>query len=198
MIEFVIIKHKDGGLLILQSERQSKIKELIMERRNLKISEISEILQVSEMTVHRDVKPLIEEGIIMKTFGGITLVREEPGKPERINECILCNCQINPRFVYKIILPENKIEDACCAHCGLIRHFQLGERVIQALCSDFLTGTTVSSVIAWYVFESTIKVGCCKPQILPFEHKDYADKFASSFGGKVINFQGALEKICKR
>lgn len=186
------------GFLILQLERQDKIKELIKARRNLKISEISEILNVSEMTVHRDIKPLIDEGVIMKTFGGITLVREVPGKSESINECILCNCQINPRFAYKIILPENKIEEACCNHCGIIRHFQLGSSVIQALCSDFLTGTTVSSIVAWYVFDSTIKVGCCTPQILPFVEKEYADKFATAFGGKVMNFQDTMEKICKR
>ncbi|NHC39793.1 DeoR family transcriptional regulator [Bacillus sp. MM2020_1] len=182
---------------MLQSERQDKIKELIKERRNLKISEISEIFQVSEMTVHRDIKPLVNEGVIMKTFGGITLVREIPGNPESNNECILCNSQINPRFVYKIILPENRIEDTCCALCGLVRQFQLGESVIQALCFDFLTGTTVSSFLAWYVFESSIRVGCCKPQILTFERKDYAEKFVSSFGGKVMNFQEAIEKICK-
>jgi DeoR family transcriptional regulator, copper-sensing transcriptional repressor len=184
--------------IILREERQDKIVELIKEKRNLKITEISQILNVSDMTVHRDIKPLLDEGFIMKTFGGITLVREEPGKAQNMNECNMCHCQINPRFAFKLILKEDKIEDTCCAHCGIIRHFQLGEKVVQSLSYDFLIGTTVSSYLAWFVFDSSIKVGCCMPQILTFGNKEYADKFVQAFGGEVLDFQETLDKICNK
>ncbi|MGF6949011.1 hypothetical protein QF028_001516 [Neobacillus sp. B4I6] len=138
---------------------------------------------------------LVEEGYIMKTFGGITLVREVPGVIQNVNECVLCNCQIISRFVYKLILPNNIIENACCAHCGIIRQYQLGDNVIQALCNDFLTDRTVSASLAWFVMNSSLRVGCCRPQILSFENKEHADKFVQAFGGKVFSFQETLESI---
>ena len=56
---------------MLRPDRQKKIKEWILSEKSLKIGELSEQLGVSEMTIHRDLKPLIEEGLIVKTFGGI-------------------------------------------------------------------------------------------------------------------------------
>ncbi|GAX89675.1 DeoR family transcriptional regulator [Effusibacillus lacus] len=109
---------------MLPAERQIRIKELIQVRRNLKISELSELLGVSEMTIHRDIKPLIEEGIVIKTFGGITLVRETPGTVSDNDDCVFCNRKIDTRLGYRLILPNNKVETTCCAHCGLLRHYQ--------------------------------------------------------------------------
>src|SRR5690625_7888217 len=63
---------------MLPIERQNRIKELIQVKHNMKISELSKELCVSEMTVHRDLKPLIDAGIVIKTFGGISLVTEYP------------------------------------------------------------------------------------------------------------------------
>jgi DeoR/GlpR family transcriptional regulator of sugar metabolism len=40
----------------------------------LRVSEISKRLDVSEMTVYRDIKPLIEQQKVLKTVNGITLV----------------------------------------------------------------------------------------------------------------------------
>ncbi|MFS8580507.1 MAG: DeoR family transcriptional regulator, partial [Novibacillus thermophilus] len=64
---------------MLPIERQKHIRDLIQKKKTLKISELSEYLQVSEMTVYRDIKPLIEEGLIEKTFGGVSLVEKREG-----------------------------------------------------------------------------------------------------------------------
>ena len=61
---------------MLPVERRSRIKALIQSKQNMKISELSELLGVSEMTIHRDLRPLLEEGLIHKTFGGITLASD--------------------------------------------------------------------------------------------------------------------------
>ncbi|WP_380028302.1 DeoR family transcriptional regulator [Effusibacillus consociatus] len=180
---------------MLPSERQRRIKELIRDRGNLRISELSELLGVSEMTVHRDIKPLVEEGFIIKTFGGITLVREEPGKVLDDNDCVFCSRRIDQRLAYRLILPNNRVESACCAHCGLLRHQQLGDQVIQAICFDFFSNTTISSSSAWFVVDTAIDIGCCQPQILTFARKDYAEGVVKGFGGCVLSFDKAIESV---
>ncbi|HLR79733.1 MAG TPA: DeoR family transcriptional regulator [Bacillota bacterium] len=183
---------------MLPIERQNRIKELIKVKHHLKISELSEELGVSEMTVHRDLKPLLDEGIIMKTFGGITLVREQPLQQSRSNECIICSRTVTERLAYRLILPNNQIEMACCAHCGLMRHRQLGDQVVQAICHDFFRQTTISAPFTWFVMDTSVHVGCCQPQVLTFEVREEADKFVKGFGGSVYALDEAMEAVFEK
>lgn len=181
---------------MLPIERQNRIKNLIQDKSNMKISELSLELGVSEMTIHRDLKPLIEDGIIIKTFGGITLVRDKPN--DNAGECVFCSRGINERLAYRLILPNNKIEMTCCAHCGLLRHRQLGAEVLQAICHDFLNQTTISASLAWYVMDTSVHMGCCQPQVLSFELQEHADKFVKGFGGKVYTYSEAMEVVFQK
>ena len=45
---------------MLANERQQLIRELINSQKNLRISDLSGILGVSDMTVHRDIKVLVQ------------------------------------------------------------------------------------------------------------------------------------------
>src|SRR5690625_7486048 len=93
---------------MLPVERQEYIKTLIMERKNMKISELSKELNVSEMTIHRDIKPIIEEGLIIKSFGGISLVKQE--NENKDNVCIYCSKQIRQRMTFRLIRSNNQTE----------------------------------------------------------------------------------------
>lgn len=179
---------------MLPIERQHRIKELIQDNQNMKISELSKLLAVSEMTIHRDLKPLIEEGILAKTFGGIILVNDQQTQ-KKGQACVFCNSSIHEKTVYRLILLDNKIEMACCAHCGLLRHRQLGTSVIQAISYDFLRQTTISAPLAWYVFDTSIEIGCCQPQVLMFEWEEHANQFVKGFGGNVYPFHEAIEVV---
>ncbi|ASK64050.1 transcriptional regulator [Virgibacillus phasianinus] len=183
---------------MLPLERQNRIKALIQEKQNVKISELSAMLGVSEMTIHRDLKPLIDKGIIMKTFGGITLAPEQSVKSSNSDTCVFCSRKINERLAYRLILSDNKIEMTCCAHCGLLRHRQLGNDVIQAICPDFFKQTTISASLAWYVMGASVEMGCCHPQVLTFERKEHADNFVKGFGGDVYGFSEAMEVIFQK
>lgn len=178
---------------MLPAERRSRIKQLILERQHMKISDLSSLLRVSEMTIHRDLKPLVEEGFIVKTFGGITLVNNYTNKTEPSSglKCILCNRYVSERMAYRIVLQDNGIDTTCCAHCGLVRQHQLGSKVMQAICYDFLQQTTINANSAWYVLDTSLQIGCCHPELLTFELKDHAEKFVTGFGGTVYNFQEA-------
>ncbi|HEX7064653.1 MAG TPA: DeoR family transcriptional regulator [Bacillales bacterium] len=180
---------------MLPVERRKWIKEWIRNQHNMKISELSDRLGVSEMTVHRDIKPLVEEGVVVKTFGGITLVRERMGNETASDECVYCNKKNHETLVFRLILPNDKIESACCGHCGLLRYKQLGDKVIQAVCRDFLRHTTISAAQATFVMDTGLDISCCQPQVLTFEHRTDAEKFVKGFGGAVLSLPEAVEQL---
>lgn len=116
---------------MLPIERRHRIKELVRAKQSIKISQLSKELGVSEMTVHRDVKHLVAEGIVRRTYGGITRVQDEANPTAELEKCVYCSRKIHERLAYRLILPDNVIESACCAHCGLLRHRQLRDNVLQ-------------------------------------------------------------------
>lgn len=183
---------------MLPIERQNRIKELILDKRNIKISELSIEIGVSEMTIHRDLKPLVDEGIVLKTFGGVMLANKNTKKNDVTEACVFCSRTVNERLAYRLFLPNNEMEVACCAHCGLLRTRQLGGEVAHAICPDFLRQTTISARLAWYVMDTSIQMGCCHPQVLTFEWKEHADKFTEGFGGYVYSYSEAMEVIFQK
>ncbi|HLS09808.1 DeoR family transcriptional regulator [Lentibacillus sp.] len=183
---------------MLPIERQNKIKELLNKHHNMKISDLSEELNVSEMTIHRDLKPLIDGGTVLKTFGGVSIAQEAYDYKAATKDCVFCSRTINDRLAYRLILPNNRTETACCAHCGLLRHRQLGDDVIQAICPDFFRQTTLSSQLAFYVMDASVEIGCCHPQVLTFERGEDAAKFVKGFGGTVYRFAEAMETIFQK
>lgn len=180
---------------MLPIERKRKIKELIQTKKTLKISELSERFNVSEMTIYRDIKPLIEEGLIAKTFGGISLVEKAAQTATDQHRCVYCDKPNNPKMIYRLILPNDTIETACCAHCGLLRHQQLGDKVVQAICHDFFIHTTISAPLTWYVMCTSLDVSCCQPQVLTFAKREHAEKFVKGFGGTIYPFKEVMEVV---
>lgn len=181
---------------MLPMERLRRIKKLILKEQKLKIADLSEQFGVSQMTIHRDIKPLVKDGLVVKTFGGIMLAREEE-KP-KANTCVYCSRPIHTRLAYRLILANNNIEMACCAHCGLLRQRQLGDEVIQSICKDFLTQTTISAPLSYYIMDTSINIGCCQPQVLAFEYEEDANKFIKGFNGNVYTFNKAMEAVYHR
>lgn len=178
---------------MLRVERQNKIKTILNEMRHAKISDLSQWLEVSEMTVHRDLKPLIEEGTVVKTFGGVSLLKDDISSHSvDMNLCVYCHRQINHRFSSRLILENGRVETACCVHCGLLRENQVGQEKVQGICYDFLTNVTISSKTAWYVIGAEVNIGCCEPAVLPFGQLEHAERFIKGFDGKIYNFQEAL------
>jgi DeoR family transcriptional regulator, fructose operon transcriptional repressor len=66
---------------MIPAQRRARISELLQERRAVRVSSLSEVLGVSEMTIRRDLERLEGEGVLMRTHGGAALRRhmvEEP------------------------------------------------------------------------------------------------------------------------
>ena len=65
---------------MLKSARQHHIRRLVEERGQISVTELSEILTVSEATIRRDLEQLAEEGWLLRTHGGA--LRVEPATAE--------------------------------------------------------------------------------------------------------------------
>lgn len=184
---------------MLPIERQNEIRTLIKTKKMLRINELSEQFNVSEMTIYRDIKPLIEDGSVIKTSGGISLAEKKQHitSPDQ-SYCIYCHKPNGSKMDYRLILQDGKVETACCAHCGLLRHRQLGDEVSHAICHDFFMNTTISASLTWYVLDTTLNVACCQPQVLTFESREHAEKFIKGFGGKIYPFKEAMETVNRK
>lgn len=185
---------------MLPVERQSKILEWLRREGHLKVSDLSRRLNVSEMTVHRDIRVLVQQGRVLKTYGGISLVQpstEETGR-DAATACSLCRRPVNDRLAMTLTGAGGQIETFCCAHCGMLRFLHRRDEAGDLLGRDFLLGHTVGARTAWYVFDSEIHVPCCEPQLLLFGEREHAERFVRGFGGTVLPFDAAAEELQRR
>jgi DeoR family transcriptional regulator, fructose operon transcriptional repressor len=63
------------------AERQGRILEILAEQRGVRVSALSDVLGVSEMTIRRDLERLENDGLLSRTHGGAILrqhIVEEP------------------------------------------------------------------------------------------------------------------------
>lgn len=62
---------------MFQVERLQKIREILLDRNSISVLELSDILDVSEITVRRDFEKLEKDGFIQRTHGGAVLSEQQ-------------------------------------------------------------------------------------------------------------------------
>ena len=72
---------------MFKTERIKRIKELIFERKQINVTTLSTLLNVSEVTIRSDLEALEEEGFIVRTHGGAVL-NEEYTNQHAINDAL--------------------------------------------------------------------------------------------------------------
>ena len=68
---------------MLIAQRQSRLRELLAQRRILPLEAISRELDVSQSTVRRDVESLELQGLVQRTHGGVIWTGDHPGPPHQ-------------------------------------------------------------------------------------------------------------------
>ena len=148
--------------MAIPTERQAKIVDWLHEDNSLTIKVLAERLDVSLMTVHRDLDKLTREGIVRKVHGGVMLAPQAMQTNALENRCQLCRGRVPNRTAFTLTTKAGERADACCPHCGLMLLQQI-EEVSSALTVDYLfltskshTSTSSSSAIR----KSTSTGGC--------------------------------------
>ncbi len=65
---------------MLAIERRKKITQIINENKSILVTELSKLFEVTEETIRRDLEKLEKQGILVRTYGGATLVEEIAGE----------------------------------------------------------------------------------------------------------------------
>lgn len=61
---------------MFKNHRIEVIKRILEEKKYIEVSELSDILDVSEVTIRRDLNKLEEAGLVIRSFGGATLTNQ--------------------------------------------------------------------------------------------------------------------------
>lgn len=179
--------------MAIPTDRQTRIVAWLQEDKSLSIKELAEGLDVSLMTVHRDLDKLTREGIVRKVHGGVVLVPPPLLAPEQEQNCQLCGGRVRQRTAFTVTAKTGERLDACCPHCGLMLLQQI-EGVSSALTVDFLYGRRVNTYRATFVIDSDVRV-CCIPSVLCFAAEEDAVKFQNGFGGQVMDFAQVTQHL---
>ncbi len=174
-------------------KRKDKIMEILKEKKEITAKELSNIFNVSEMTIYREIKELEKEGLIKRKHGAILLNTEKDREIIKVPNCPICDKPITRAHPYKITV-DNKVIETCCEHCGLIMHKELEEQKVTALTYDFITENPISALNAFYVVGSSA-IPCCSPSVIPFASREDAERFQRGFAGKVMNFLEAYNEV---
>lgn len=180
---------RSPGKVSTAFERQQRILGLLAERGTISVDELVKQLQVSTMTVHRDLDLLAAEKRLRKVHGGAAAYDNSLQE----DQCYFCHSLISSGSHTKVTLhlTDGSHRHACCAHCGLLGLSHLGKQVSTAIVTDFLYGRAINARSATYVVEPDLQI-CCAPTTLVFQNNADALRFQRGFGGQVLPLSEAL------
>ena len=78
---------------MIPAERQKRLLTLVTEYDLISIAELVEIMQVSHMTVRRDIQKLEEQGKVVSVSGGVQLLQRLFSEPTHDDKSLLFQLQ---------------------------------------------------------------------------------------------------------
>ncbi|MBC8332094.1 MAG: DeoR family transcriptional regulator [Anaerolineae bacterium] len=171
----------------LPESRQQQILALLQTAETLSIRELAAELDVSQMTIHRDLNKLAENGLVLKMHGGVKLAAESIAAKPAAHTCGMCHQPISSRNAFILDCPDNEQIGACCPHCGLM--MQCSENTPRViLATDFIYGHKTNALGAYYLIGSAVTV-CCSPSVLAFASPEDGAQFQRGFGGDLMSYR---------
>lgn len=183
-------------MLMHPIDRQEQILTWLRKERSLTIDELAARLNVSAMTIHRDLDTLAETGQVQKHYGGAQIVQQRSAPLTHQHTCNMCQITMSSRTTFVIQRENADALYACCPHCGLLLLAQ-STGAASALTRDFIYGRMINVTSAVYLLESGITL-CCMPGVLCFATTDDAARFQLGFGGTLMDYTQACAYLTRQ
>lgn len=178
---------------MIPSERQAQILRWLQDEQTLTIEDLMQRLDVSIMTVHRDVNALVQGGLAEKVHGGVTMPHLHTPTSQNMPVCRLCGIAAPERTKFIIQTERGQQFHAGTAYCGLVLLHQTPD-AISAMAKDFLHGRMINARDAVYLVQSDVALSCT-PSTLVFATVADAEKFQRGFEGTIMDFEEATEYL---
>ncbi len=169
--------------------RQEQILIELKENEVLTILQLAKQLDVSIMTIHRDLNRLAAAGKVQKLRGVARLATSDLADIPS-NRCEQCGMRVPQRTAVSIHLTDGQKLSACCPHCGILLLAQ-HETAVSTLAREFLYGRMVNIHQSYFSINSDVQL-CCLPNTICFSSEADARKFQLGFSGEVMDFKEAM------
>ena len=169
--------------------RQRDILALLEKESGLSAGHLAQRFQVSRMTIHRDLRNLFRQGLLLRIHGGAVtkgLVRDS-GKVG----CSGCDRGLLPHQSTEIYWIDGSLGAACCTACGL-RQVSRRPEIERFYVGDQISGRMLLAEDAYFLVNS-LAAPCCHPSFLSFASETEVSLFQAGFGGTVARLEEALE-----
>lgn len=133
------------------AERQQMIYDMICEKGSVKVTELSQLLKISEVTIRRDLEELRNQNKILRTHGGAMAmysVANEVSAPELISsrKCVDEKCRIAERAYSFVKDNDTIIADSSSTVYELIKLIATGKKKhILVITTSMLTMGTLAA-----------------------------------------------------
>ena len=174
----------------LPAERHKQILFWLEKEGILSIPELQNRMNVSHMTVHRDLDYLAKNGLVKKVRGGV-VPSDTNATPQKT--CAMCSGRVSPRTEVVIQLQDGSRLFACCPHCGIMLLKDRKESD-SVLGRDYIYGRMVNIFQAAFIVGSDVQL-CCVPSTLCFAKSSDAQRFQLGFGGQLFDFRQTFQHL---
>jgi len=169
--------------------RQHEILTLLDKESGISAGDLAQRLQVSRMTIHRDLHSLLRQGLLLRIHGGA--VTKGFVRKAAETQCSACQRQLLPHQYSEIHGVDGSLNVACCTACGL-RQFSGRSRAVQLFVGDQISGRMLPAEDAFFLVNS-LASPCCQPSFLSFSCESEIALFQAGFGGSIARLNEALE-----
>ena len=132
--------------------------------------------------------------------------------------CQVCQRGLHHGVTYRLEMSDGTREQACCPRCGMHLQIQRPGAVTRAWATDLATGQELPAEKAVYVeggdvehctmHEAPVRrapegvavrdYDRCLPSLVAFRTVQEAETYRQQHGGRVLNYQQAMERVKER
>jgi hypothetical protein len=136
----------------------------------------------------------------------------------REDVCQVCQRALHAGVTYRLEMKDGTTERACCPRCGMHLQVQRPGTVEKAVATDLATGQEIPAEQAAYVEGGDVEYCTmhstpverqpqsvrvreydrCLPALVAFRTASDAETYRQQHGGRVLNYQQAMESVKDR